>query len=158
MFLVRCIFVLLAFHCSIVFAEQYDYAYYASDAGRLMGVNSCIILGVIKQEGGTVGKDTHHVNGSIDTGLAQINKNGDWMRLFEHEFGINHRMLRDNPYISILSVSYILKMELERSNGDMIDAIAAYHRGFGNRRTMKGLDYASKVLSHARQYARKGMC
>ncbi len=134
-----------------------DYIEYVKDTSRFFNVNDCIIFGIITQEGGTPGIDTVHSNGSIDSGLAQIQKNGEWMRHFAEHYQISSEQIRDNPYLSILLVGYILRTERDRST-DMIDAISAYHRGFGNRQTARGIEYARKVIKWGHVWRVKGVC
>ena len=118
---------------------------YIYDSSEFFGLESCMFLAAVLQEGGTVGEDTHHPNGSVDIGPSQISKGGEWAKLFEKEFGITHSQLRDNGSLNILFGSFILSKELSRSE-DIIRALSAYHRGFGNRNGILGIKYARKVI------------
>lgn len=141
--------------CTLAFTDEY--ALYANDAGFFFDVGDCLILGVVAQEGGTPGEDTKHDNGAVDSGLAQINKNGEWMRHFSKRYGISHKQIRDNPYLSILLVGYIIRTELDRSD-DIFDAISAYHRGHGRRKTLEGITYASRVFNFSNRFKEQGIC
>ena len=145
------------FVCLPAFGITSEYREYAEDAGVFFGVGDCLILGVIVQEGGTPGTDTRHDNGAVDSGLAQINKNGEWMKHFARRYKITYEQIRDNPYLSILLVGYILRTELDRSD-DIFDAVSAYHRGYGRRQTVEGMRYAEKVLRWANSLRRSGRC
>jgi hypothetical protein len=122
-----------------------DELFYVYDASRFFSLESCMYLSILLSEGGESGFDTHHANGEVDTGIAQINKGGVWMQLIEREYGIKHKKLRDNGSVNILFGGLIFSKLLHKTN-DEIEAISAYHRGYGNRRDSLGLAYASKVI------------
>lgn len=128
----------------------------ALESGRMFGINSCFILGILEQEGGSVGSDTYHRNGSIDTGLAQINRNGAWMRYFSDKYQIEYDAIKDNPFISIMLVAYILREELNKTN-DYIYMLSAYHVGYGKRETTQGLRYSKQVLERIIKFQKKGI-
>jgi hypothetical protein len=126
------------------------------DAARTFNINPCLIQAMLIQEGGTVGKDSYHSNGAVDIGIAQINKDGAWNRYY-NKLGITTEMIRDNPLISVLVMPHILQIEYSKS-GDLIQAISAYHRGFGNRDTIRGYRYAQSVLSHFDVLVKRQLC
>jgi hypothetical protein len=126
------------------------------DAARTFNVNPCLIQAMLIQEGGAVGKDTYHSNGAVDIGIAQVNKDGAWNRYYNN-LGITTEMIRDNPLISVLVMPNILQIEYSKS-GDLIQAISAYHRGFGNRDTVRGYRYAQSVLGHFKVLVKKQLC
>jgi hypothetical protein len=119
--------------------------FYLSDVGNLFNIDSCLLKAILIQEGGTNGEDTVHGDGSIDTGLGQIHKNGVWMKLLEKKFAITHKQLRDNSGVNIFGAGYALKTEFERTN-DIFLAVSAYRKGYANRFSMTGLKYTSQVF------------
>lgn len=150
--------VLLTSSVSAAISSLEDYYSVAVDAGGLYGINPCLILAVIEQEGGAVGEDTVHSNGNTDTGIAQINKNGAWMSYFKEKYDISHSQIRDNPLVSVMLVSYILRKELDRSDNDLIYMLSAYHAGYGNRRSIRGLKYSKSVLDRFIKISKKRSC
>lgn len=155
MFLIRITFFWLISIRALGFPS--DYWDYIEQTSHFFGVGDCVIAGILRQEGGTAGHYTEHSNGAVDIGLAQINKGGAWMRRFVDEYGFTEEQIRDNPYLSILLVGYIVYQE-RRATGDVLEAISAYHTGFGSRRSPRGVRYAEGVLSHAKDLARNRMC
>lgn len=129
----------------------------AVDAGKLYEISPCIILAVLEQEGGVVGEDTSHPNGNIDSGIAQINVGGEWMNYFMKKYGIAHSQIRDNPLVSVMLVSYILRKELDRSGNDIIYMLSAYHAGYGKRKSLRGLKYSQSVLERVMKISQKGV-
>lgn len=130
---------------------------YVKDAGDTVGIDPCLLEALIRNEGGKSGRDTKHPNGSVDTGLAQINKGGDWMKYLNKRYGITYEQLRDNDSVNILASAIILREEFLRS-GDVIYAISAYHAGFGNRKSLRGLRYANDVLTKYDRLAKNKQC
>lgn len=154
---IRFVFIsLLYFQFLNANASVLQYYDVAVEAGEMFDINPCFILGVIEQEGGSVGKDTHHRNGSVDTGIAQINRNGEWMRYFSKEYGISYDLIRDNPLVSVMLVSYILRKEFDRT-GDVIYMLSSYHVGHGKRATVRGLKYSQAVLERVKRYPINGV-
>lgn len=137
------VFALLLF-TSISFAETNEVFSAALDAESSTGISHCIILAVLAKENGTPGEDTYHLNGNVDTGIAQIRRNGEWMRYFA-EMGITYEMLRDNPSVATLATGHILFIELQRT-GDIVQAVSAYYRGFGRSDSIEGYRYAKSVF------------
>ncbi len=127
------------------------------DASIIFNLDVCLIYALQEGEGGSTGFDTHHSNGSIDTGLAQIKKGGVWMDLLKNEYGIEHVTLRDNGAVNILSSAFILRTELDRTE-DIILALSAYHRGFGNRFSKLGLQYSNRLMSVYKRVSSSSIC
>lgn len=156
--LIKTVVILTLLSSPIAFAINVDkYIKVSKISERDFGINSCLILGVLKAESGLVGQDTHHPNGAVDTGVAQFNKGGSWMIYFKKKYGISHEQIRDNPYISVYLIGYVLKSELIKT-GDMYEAISAYHRGFKNRIGRLGGEYANRVVRFASRFYKEGKC
>ncbi|MEY8251341.1 MAG: hypothetical protein RPR91_03070 [Colwellia sp.] len=127
------------------------------DASSVFNLDACLLYALQVGEGGTTGVDKVHNNGSIDTGISQINKGGVWMRLLKEKFGISHESIRDNGPINILSSGYILRTELNRTH-DIVLALSSYHRGFGKRYSKSGLQYSNRILNIYKNISVKRIC
>ena len=139
------------------FSFSNEINFYISDVSKTLNIDSCLLKAILIQEGGTNGEDTIHGDGSIDTGLGQIHKNGAWMKLLEDKFNITHKQLRDNPGVNIFGAGYALKTELSRTN-DVVLAVSAYRKGYGNRFSLTGLKYAKEVFKKYNKLTTTNAC
>ena len=155
---VKAFLLLLFIFPASCFAFEEDFDWVVADSAHLFSIEPCLLKALLMQEGGSEGLFQRHANGSVDLGIAQINQGGEWHKFLSKELGISDKSLADNGLLSIISAAFILSTEIKRSNGDLILGVAAYHAGFGNRLSQRGLNYASQVIDRFGVLVNKGNC
>lgn len=122
-------------------------------ASQTYNVPPAVMVGIMQIEGGRVGQQVGpNVNGTYDLGPMQINTMWlpDLARYWKVDKTTAHSWVRDNGCVNMHVAAWILRQQLERTNGKLYSAIARYHSatpGIGDR-------YADKVI---KAMSRKGL-
>lgn len=118
-------------------------------ASKTYNVPPAVMVGIMQIEGGRVGQEVGNTNGSYDLGPMQINT--IWLPMLAGHWNVDQntarRWVRDNGCINMHVSAWILRQQLEKTNGHVYNAIARYHSGTPSL----GGPYAEKVVSAMRK-------
>ena len=122
-------------------------------ASKTYQVPPAVMVGIMQIEGGRVGQEVGpNINGTYDLGPMQINTG--WLpslaRYWKVDQTTARRWLRDNGCVNMHVAAWILRQQLEATDGHLYGAIARYHSATPSL----GQPYAEKVI---KAMARKGL-
>ena len=100
-------------------------------ASQIQNIHPMNIITIMKVEGGKVGEYSKNKNGSVDLGPMQIN-NKVWVPVVAEEYFKGNedtaytRLLNDGCF-NVHVGAWILRKNIDRSNGDVLEGIGRYH-------------------------------
>lgn len=115
-------------------------------ASHTYKVPPAVMVGIMQVEGGRVGQEVGpNINGSYDLGPMQINTRWlpDLARYWNVDTGTARRWIRDNGCVNMHVAAWILRQQLEMTNGQLYGAIARYHSATPSL----GGPYAERVIT-----------
>ena len=122
-------------------------------ASQTYKVPPAVMVGIMQVEGGHIGQEVGpNINGTYDLGPMQINTG--WLPSLAHYWkvdqGTARTWIRDNGCVNMHVAAWILRQQLEATDGHLYGAIARYHSATPSL----GQPYAERVI---RVMARKGL-
>jgi soluble lytic murein transglycosylase-like protein len=93
-------------------------------AARRADISPYIVAGILAQEGGTVGKRHYNSNGTYDIGPMQINS--IWLATLAR-YGVAEPDILYNGCANVYVGTWILRQEINRSPGNLPQAVGSYH-------------------------------
>lgn len=122
-------------------------------ASQTYKVPPAVMVGIMQVEGGRIGQEVGpNINGSYDLGPMQINTG--WLptlaRYWKVDTPTARRWIRDNGCVNMHVAAWILRQQLETTDGHLYGAIARYHSATPSL----GHPYAERVI---KAMARKGL-
>lgn len=94
------------------------------NASRTYQVNTAVLFGVLKTEGGRVGRVSGNSNKTYDIGPMQINNIHlpDFAR-----YGISEQALLRDGCLNVFAGAWLLRREIDRAGGDLWRGVGNYH-------------------------------
>ena len=121
-------------------------------ASQTYAVPAPVLLGILHVEGGRVGQAVPNTNGTHDLGPMQINTL--WLPTLAKNWKVSEKTamewVRDDGCTNVNVSAWILRQNLNATNGSLAMAVAYYH----SRTPSLGSKYKSKVVEVMR---RKGL-
>lgn len=95
-----------------------------TDAAQRNGLPLAALLGILATEGGQPGEALSNTNGTWDIGPCQVNTChvGELAKL-----GIQPTAIMADSCLNVSAAAWLLRQELNRSGGDIWEAVGAYH-------------------------------
>ncbi|NDV50751.1 lytic transglycosylase domain-containing protein [Salipiger sp. PrR003] len=102
-----------------------------SQAAAAYGIQPVVIAAIMRTEGGKVGQYSENTNGTRDLGPMQIN-DGVWTgeiadKFFRGNEARAEDQLLNNGCFNIHAGAWILRQNIDLSNGDVLEGIGRYH-------------------------------
>ncbi|WP_247744469.1 lytic transglycosylase domain-containing protein [Sulfitobacter sp. R18_1] len=117
-------------------------------AASTFNIDPLIIAGIMKTEGGKVGRYSTNSNGTLDLGPMQIN-DGVWIDEVANTFFLGdenmarQKLLNDGCF-NIKAGAWILRQNIDLSDGNVLEGIGRYHSWTPKHKTR----YQSKFMEN----------